>query len=85
MYLEKPVISSDCISLKRMITETDSGFIYQNDSAPELANLLEYLDLNRSVLEEKGKNGKKAVEEKYSWKYDKERLINGYEKLSLKS
>jgi glycosyltransferase involved in cell wall biosynthesis len=85
MYLEKPVISSDCISLKRMITETDSGFIYKNDSPIELANLLEYLDLNRSVLEKKGKNGKKAVEEKYSWKYDKERLINGYEKLSLKS
>lgn len=85
MYLEKPVISSDCLSLKRMITETDSGFIYRNDSPTELAKLLEYLDLNRSLLQQKGRNGKKAVEEKYSWKYDRERLINAYKALTPNS
>jgi glycosyltransferase involved in cell wall biosynthesis len=81
MYLDKPIIASDCLSLKRIIKETKTGFIYQHDSALELANLLEKLQKNRSLLNELKGNGKRAVIEKYNWSIDKQRLIKAYSEL----
>ena len=82
MYLNKPIISSDCTSLKRIINDTQTGFIYRNDSADDLASLLEKLFYNRPLLDEIHGNGKKAVMEKYNWNIDKKRLITGYSKLA---
>jgi glycosyltransferase involved in cell wall biosynthesis len=84
MYLNKPVISSDCTSLERIITETDAGFIYRHDSPDELAVLLGKLVISGKLLEEKGKNGRKAVLEKYNWKYDSARLLEAYSRLITK-
>ena len=78
MYLNKPIISSDCTSLKRIITETHTGFIYKNDSPEELFFLLEKLIGDRKILEEINGNGRKAVLEKYNWNIDKNRLIDAY-------
>lgn len=82
MYLNKPIISSDCISLQRIINETNTGFIYKNDSAQELASLIEKLDNDRSLLSQIEGNGRKAVIEKYNWNIDKKRLILAYKDLS---
>jgi glycosyltransferase involved in cell wall biosynthesis len=82
MYLNKPIISSDCTSLKRIISETNTGFIYKNDSPEELFLLLEKLYFNRKILEEINGNGKKAVMEKYNWNFDKKRLVNLYSELA---
>lgn len=81
MYLGIPVISSDCLSLKRILAETDAGFIYRNDSPDELAEVLEKLYSDRQSLVEKGKNGRKSVLAGLNWKSDKERLINAYRML----
>jgi len=81
MYLNKPIISSDCTSLKRIITETGTGFIYNNESAEELASLIEKLNGNRGMLTEINDNGRKAVMEKYNWNIDKLRLTNAYSQL----
>jgi glycosyltransferase involved in cell wall biosynthesis len=83
MYLNKPIISSDCTSLKRIIRETRTGFIYQNDSPEDLALLIERLHNNMSLLDEIQGNGRKAVMEKYNWNFDKERLVEAYVQLSL--
>jgi len=82
MYLNKPVISSDCTSLKRIISETNTGFIYKNDSPEELFLLLEKLCTDRRLLEEIDGNGRKAVLEKYNWNFDKKRLIKAYRELA---
>lgn len=84
MYLEKPVIASDCISLKRILTETDAGFVYRNDSPADLASLLEKLKSNRKLPGEKAGNGKKAVLEKLNWNIDKQRLVEAYNHLEQK-
>lgn len=84
MYLNKPIISSDCTSLKRIINETHTGFIYKNDSAEDLASLLERLSADRKIIEEIDGNGRKAVMEKYNWNIDKQRLLNAYQELKLK-
>lgn len=81
MYLNKPIISSDCTSLKRIINETHTGFIYKNDSPEDLFLLLEKLSGDRKILEEINGNGKKAVLEKYNWNIDKGRLIDAYNEL----
>jgi len=82
MYLDKPIIASDCLSLKRIINETKTGFIYQHNSAVELAKLLEKLQKNRSLLDELKGNGQRAVMDKYNWSVDKQRLIKAYYELS---
>lgn len=81
MYLNIPVISSDCLPLKRIIEETDTGFIYRNDSSGDLASLIEKLHSNRNLLISKGNNGRKAVIERYNWNVDKARLIQAYNNL----
>lgn len=81
MYLNKPVISSNCTSLERIINETDTGFIYRHDSPEELAALIEKLSTSEKLIEEKGKNGRKAVLEKYNWNVDSGRLIKLYSQL----
>jgi glycosyltransferase involved in cell wall biosynthesis len=82
MYLDKPIISSDCISLKRIINETKTGFIYRHDSAEDLASLIEKLSNNKSLLHELKGNGKKAVIGKYNWNIDRQRLVDAYRQLS---
>jgi glycosyltransferase involved in cell wall biosynthesis len=81
MYLNKPIISSDCTSLKRIISETNTGYIYKNDSPEELFQLLGKLSANRKFLSEINGNGRKAVMEKYNWNIDKKRLIDAYQEL----
>jgi glycosyltransferase involved in cell wall biosynthesis len=78
MYLKKPVISSDCDSLKRIITSANSGLIYKNDSPSELSSLLEKVKGNKQLLAEMGENGRKAVILKYNWNSDKTRLTDAY-------
>lgn len=81
MCFEKPVITSDCLSLKRIITETGAGFVYKDDSPEDLAKLLIKIKSDKSLLEKAGRNGKKAVIEKYNWNNDSQRLINMYRQL----
>lgn len=78
MYLGKPVITSDCLSLKRIITETGAGFVYKYDSPDDLAKLIIKIKADKSLLEEAGMNGIKAVLEKYNWHYDSQRLAVMY-------
>jgi len=85
MYLNKPIISSDCTSLKRIINETKTGFIYRNNSPEDLSELIMKINNNRSLLIETEGNGRKAVVEKYNWNIDKQRLTSAYKRLSPES
>jgi hypothetical protein len=40
MYLEIPVISSDCVPLKRILSEAEAGFIYKSNSPGILLSCL---------------------------------------------
>jgi glycosyltransferase involved in cell wall biosynthesis len=79
MYLNKPIVSSDCTSLKRIINETHTGYIYKNDSAEELALLIEKLTNDKSLLKNLEGNGRKAVIAKYNWSIDSKRLVELYD------
>lgn len=79
MYLGKPVISSDCTSLKRILTENDAGYIYKDDSPEELAGLIGNLYSERQQLRIKGENGRRAVLSGLNWNTDKKRLVELYQ------
>lgn len=79
MYAEKPVIASNCEPIERIISETNSGYIYREDKYTELANILEGLTKNND--KELGRNGKFWVKKKYNWELDSQVLLNVYEKL----
>ena len=78
MYLNKPIVSSDCTSLKRIINETHTGYIYKNDSFDDLAILLQKLYNDRNLLNDLEGNGRRAVLEKYNWNIDSKRLVELY-------
>jgi glycosyltransferase involved in cell wall biosynthesis len=81
MYLNKPIISSDCASLERIINETKTGFIYPYNSPEELAALIVRLHDNPALLADIEGNGRRTVVEKYNWNTDKQRLIAAYSQL----
>ena len=78
MYLKKPVLASDCLPIKRIVEETDSGFIFESDNEKDLSELLTTIYNQKEMLDLKGENGKLWVEKKYNWLCDSEVLQNIY-------
>jgi glycosyltransferase involved in cell wall biosynthesis len=83
MYARKPVIGSDCLPIKRIITETNSGYIYPSDDSQALANILVGLDREKHKV--KGENGHRWVKEKYNWENDSRVLLDVYRKIETKT
>ena len=83
MYAGKPVIASDCMPIKRIITETNSGYVYPGNDAQALANILSGLDKEKHKV--KGENGQKWVINKYNWENDSRVLLDVYRKLQQKT
>lgn len=81
MLVGRPVISSNCKSLERVINDTESGLIYENKSAEELAEKLQLLINDRELQIKLGKNGREAVLSQYNTKIEGLNLINTYETL----
>ncbi|MFK7785481.1 MAG: glycosyltransferase, partial [Crocinitomicaceae bacterium] len=81
MLVGKPVISSNCKSLERVIKETSSGLIYENKSADELAERLQELISDKELQAQLGQNGRNAVLNQYNTKVEGQSLIKTYEKL----
>ncbi len=76
MYLRKPILSTDCIPLKRIIEQNESGLIYKNNNIEDLS--AKTISLYKNTRQLNLEKGKKAVEEKYNWEVDKKRLIEIY-------
>ncbi|MFQ5647014.1 MAG: glycosyltransferase family 4 protein [bacterium] len=78
MIMKKPIIASSCAPLIRIVNETGCGLVFQAGSARDLADriLAIYRDSDNY-----GKNGRKAVEEKYNWEVDGRSLVRLYNSL----
>lgn len=76
MYAQKPVIASDCLPIKRILEETQSGIFYRHNDAEQLAEIFNRLgDLDTTNM---GENGKKYVLKKYNWGNDSRILTDIY-------
>jgi len=77
MYAEKPILSSNCNSLKRVIEMNNVGVVYSDKDPIDFANKLVYL-LENNKNNIFGINGKKAVLNKYNWSKNKLVLQEAY-------
>jgi glycosyltransferase involved in cell wall biosynthesis len=77
-----PVLASDCISVKRVIEETNAGTTYIFDSPPDFANTVKTLYNHREKLAMFASNGKKAIDDKYNWEQGSDSLVTLYSNLN---
>ena len=81
MLQEKPVLTSDAIPFERILQETNCGLCFKSDNPQNFAEVVEHLLSSDAPF---GKNGLKAVYEKYNWANDARTLIKLYEDLQPK-
>lgn len=76
-----PVLASDCISVKRVLNESNAGTTYVFDSPPDFASIVKGLYNDREKSEIFALNGKKAIKEKYNWQQSSVSLVRLYSNL----
>jgi len=81
MYLQKPIVASDVSSLKRIVKETRCGVVFEAGNPKKLAERIIEVSQKREELAKMGKNGRKAVLEKYNWAFTSKKLCKVYEEL----
>ena len=84
MLLKKPVISSNCSPLKRIIENESCGLIYNSDDKLDLAEKTINIFSNTEMQKQMGLNGHKAVINSYSWKHAASNLIKLYSEIEEK-
>lgn len=83
LYFKKPVISSNCNSIEKMILAENCGLIYRDNSPEELAERMTFLYENAEERIELGHNGYHAVIDKYNWDSTVAPLLSVYSHLKL--
>ena len=78
-----PVIASNFPLWKEIIDSSNCGLTIDPKNPSEIANAIQYLLENDEIAEQMGKNGRKAILEKYNWEAEGLKLIEIYNKLSL--
>lgn len=82
MAMKKPIITTDCLPLKRIVEETNSGIVVPSGISSSMAQAVITLFNNPNMVIQYGENGRKAVETKYNWKIESEKLIRLYKEFS---
>lgn len=77
-----PVITSNCISLERMVLNHDAGKVFESQNPKELAEHIDYLLDNPQEAEQLGKNGKKATDSVFNWDITVQPLVDYYKSLA---
>ena len=78
MYFSKPVISSNCKSLEKLILEENCGLIFNNRDSRDLAEKILQLYENFELRRLLGSNGHNSVMRKYNWEATSAALLQIY-------
>lgn len=81
MLAKKPVLSSNCQYLDKIINETKAGLVYSDRNSNEFADRLAQLIEDKELRTRLGKNGFMGVKEKYNWENTSKALIELYNKI----
>lgn len=76
-----PIVCSDFPLWKEIVEDNDCGICVNPESAQEIAEAILYLNENKDKAEEMGRNGRKAVLEKYNWTAEAQKLLMFYTSL----
>ena len=79
-----PVIATDVGGIPEIIKESESGLLVPPGNELELRKAIQKLLLDDNLREWFGSNGRKAVEERYSWDKVAERIEKTYEEILSK-
>jgi len=77
-----PVIASNFPLWKGIVEGNKCGICVDPQKPEEIALAIDFVVNNSEQAFEMGKNGKKAVNEKYNWDIEKEKLLNMYSGLT---
>lgn len=82
MYMAtgRPVLVSDVAPLKRIVETSNNGLVFKAENPRDLAQKMEAM-YNDEKLSEYSLNGRRAVEQKFNWEHDKNRLVKMYKEL----
>ncbi|TXB62683.1 glycosyltransferase family 4 protein [Phaeodactylibacter luteus] len=81
MYLQKPIIASDCLPIKRIVEEVGSGLIHRDGDARQLAACAVHILTHPEESQAMGERGRRSVEERYNWAHDAQSLVDTYARL----
>ncbi|GAB1431761.1 glycosyltransferase family 4 protein [Spirochaetota bacterium] len=76
-----PVVASDFPLWKEIITGNHCGICVDPLSPDAIAGAIDYLINNPQEAEQMGRNGQKAVEEKYNWTIEEQKLLSLYKEV----
>lgn len=76
-----PVIASDFPIWRDIVKGNSCGIMVDPESPKEIAEAIDYLIENPKEAEIMGKNGRKAVEEKYNWANEERKLLRLYQSI----
>lgn len=76
-----PIISSNCVSLKRMIETTDSGLIFESGNEKDLSDKIIKLFEDDNLMKIFQKNALVAAETTFNWDYTVKELVDFYNSL----
>jgi glycosyltransferase involved in cell wall biosynthesis len=79
MLVGLPVIASSFPLYREVVEANHCGLIVDPAKPEEIANAMDYLMAHRDEAEEMGRNGQRAVLEKYNWEKESEKLREIYE------
>ncbi len=80
-YMKKPILSSDCKSLKRVLLEMQAGIIYPDKDYLELSRGIIKLAENEILRNKLGESGQQAILSKYNWQISSFELLRLYKEL----
>jgi len=76
-----PVIASDFPLWKEIVEGSNCGLCVDPLDPQAIARAIEFLITHPEEAREMGENGRRAVEEKYNWEHEGEKLLALYDKL----
>ncbi len=85
MSMSIPVILSDLPSAKKAISEYKFGITVNPEKPEEIAKAIDYLLKNPDCAQEYGREGRRAIEEKYNWEMEVKKITVLYRRIMGKN
>lgn len=85
MSMSIPVIISDLPSAKKAISEYKFGITVNPEKPEEIAGAIDYLLKNPDCAQEYGREGRRAIEEKYNWEMEVKKITVLYRRIMGKN
>ena len=82
--MKKPIIATNVGGIPELMIDKKTGFLIEKGSSKELIKKIEEMLNEPKKMEEMGTQGRKFVEENFSWKIITEKFVKDLKKISDK-